>query len=356
MPIYQKSKSIPSPAEALYVIHELRTLRLLSLLGGVLAPVISIVWDSTYPDLEANASLGWLFSGLFLSVFVNSYFSLFLKKHVVWFSYSIFFAASVSGLYFAAVNQFAEGYTILFLLTIFSIALVFRSIRDLLIYEGAMLFLVMVALYRSWGEHIHTVIILLSLMFFFIVSFLLLTMKLELLASLNRSESKIRQMAYTDGLTGLPNRVALYDYLEQKIMIERNSSEVLSLLYLDLDNFKQINDQYGHQAGDQVLLEATDRIRQTIRSTDLMARLGGDEFAIAVQGAAHARASEIAHSILELFELPFTINGEPVHASISIGISLYPEHGINSDELISKADQAMYLAKKQGKNQCLTAQ
>lgn len=166
------------------------------------------------------------------------------------------------------------------------------------------------------------------------------------------SEERIWRLANFDTLTGLPNRRLFRDRLTQEVMNAHRRQSAIALLFIDLDGFKQINDLFGHDAGDMLLLQAAQRIKQCVRDTDTVARLGGDEFTIIMSGLQHIDHVElVAQKILVALGLPFTIGSEKAFVSGSIGIALYPDDAGTSEELIRKADQAMYSAKSAGKNQ-----
>jgi diguanylate cyclase (GGDEF)-like protein len=149
-----------------------------------------------------------------------------------------------------------------------------------------------------------------------------------------------------DLLTDIHNRFSLNKQLDAQIGEARLKAGVFGLIYIDLDEFKQVNDLYGHQIGDLYLQEAAMRMKRQLRAVDSLARLGGDEFAVLVP-LVHNRADveEIAQRLERCFEDPFTIEGQALQSSASVGIALYPEDGATKDDLLSAADAAMYVAK-----------
>jgi len=170
--------------------------------------------------------------------------------------------------------------------------------------------------------------------------------ELQLLV-LNR---KLQQQATHDVLTGLPNRRLLIDRLDQALAHARRNGGHLALLFIDLDGFKDINDRLGHTAGDEVLEIIGQRLKHLLRSADTAARLGGDEFGLVLSNISDRQdARLVAKKVLEAIFTPFMIREERCYISASIGISLYPEHGASTDELISRADAAMYKVKRSGK-------
>ena len=157
--------------------------------------------------------------------------------------------------------------------------------------------------------------------------------------------------AHHDTLTDLPNRVLFNDRLSQGIEGAKRNSTTLALCFIDLDNFKVINDSLGHNIGDEVLKDVTIRLKETIRSHDTLARWGGDEFTIIIEDLNDAQgASVIAQKILNSLKDPFLIDNHTLYISSSIGISLYPQDANDSESLIKYSDSAMYKAKDEGKN------
>jgi diguanylate cyclase (GGDEF)-like protein/PAS domain S-box-containing protein len=167
-----------------------------------------------------------------------------------------------------------------------------------------------------------------------------------------KAEQRIAFMAHHDALTGLANRAALVQRIDEAAARQRRSGEPFTLLLLDLDRFKQVNDTLGHLAGDALLTETAGRLRSLLRETDVLARLGGDEFAI-IQGGGtnrHEAAMSLAERIIAMIGTPFHFDGNDITIGASIGIALAPEHESNSDTLLKMADLALYRAKSAGRN------
>ena len=165
------------------------------------------------------------------------------------------------------------------------------------------------------------------------------------------SEERIFHLAHFDVLTDLPNRSAFNNNLDQAIIHASRGKNILALLFLDLDNFKLINDSLGHQAGDILLIEVSKRIQKLLRDDDIVARLGGDEFTVLLHDIRNAKDSiNVAEKILTSMNTPFLIDGNDIVISSSIGISLYPDDGTNAQTLLKNADTAMYQAKDKGRN------
>ncbi len=169
-------------------------------------------------------------------------------------------------------------------------------------------------------------------------------------------DEQIRQMAYYDALTGLPNRRLLQDSLDHALSIHKRHLMSGAVIFIDLDNFKKLNDTQGHEMGDLLLKQVADRLKGVIRESDLVSRLGGDEFIILLENLsmnaeiAANQAKEVGNKILNEFNKPYQINQEPYFVSPSIGIALFPTHGKTHDDLLKHADTAMYEAKRAGRN------
>jgi diguanylate cyclase (GGDEF)-like protein/PAS domain S-box-containing protein len=162
---------------------------------------------------------------------------------------------------------------------------------------------------------------------------------------------KMAHLAHHDYLTGLPNRMLLTDRVTQAISYAKRHTTQLAVLFLDLDNFKHINDSLGHAVGDKLLESVASRLVAQVRHSDTVSRLGGDEFVVLVLEDAHAEHSTItAEKILHALAAPHFLAGTELHITTSIGISTFPADGDDADTLLKNADAAMYHAKKKGKN------
>jgi diguanylate cyclase (GGDEF)-like protein len=160
-----------------------------------------------------------------------------------------------------------------------------------------------------------------------------------------RANERVSYLAYHDPLTDLPNRSLLRDRLQQAILTSRREDKPTSLLILDLDGFKEINDALGHHAGDRVLQQVAARLRRTLRETDTVARLGGDEFALLLPLTDIDGAELTARKVLQELDQLFILDGRPLVVDGSIGIAGFPIHASNGQELLQRADAAMYVAK-----------
>jgi len=157
--------------------------------------------------------------------------------------------------------------------------------------------------------------------------------------------------AHHDALTGLPNRTLFNDRLEHGIELSKRHNTKMALFFIDLDQFKQINDSLGHQVGDKVLIAVAERIKAKIRKDDTLSRLGGDEFTIIMEDLKDLEdASSLAQKIHDVFKQPIHIEGHTLFTSCSMGISLYPDDDMDANNLIQYADAAMYKAKEEGRN------
>jgi diguanylate cyclase (GGDEF)-like protein len=165
-----------------------------------------------------------------------------------------------------------------------------------------------------------------------------------------RAEQRIDFLAHHDAMTGLPNRVLLNDRLSQALMHTKRNGSSVAVLTLDLDRFKEINDTYGHDAGDRVLVQAANRLRGAVRAADTVARTGGDEFVvIQCEVPQPAASGELAHRLVEALSLPFDVGNKLVVMGGSIGIALFPGDGETADDLLKHSDIALYRAKADGR-------
>ena len=166
-----------------------------------------------------------------------------------------------------------------------------------------------------------------------------------------KAEETISKMAYFDQLTGLPNRVLLSDRLNHMLAQGQRYKELAAILFLDIDNFKHINDTVGHDEGDNMLKDVSKRLNKHVRACDTLARHGGDEFIILIQDLKKVEnVINIVERIFSEFNEPFILNGQEFFITTSIGISIYPDDGEDKDTLLKNADIAMYRAKEDGKN------
>jgi len=160
-----------------------------------------------------------------------------------------------------------------------------------------------------------------------------------------RARDELTHLALHDPLTNLPNRAVFYDRLHQSMLISRRNGAPLALLFLDLDGFKEVNDNFGHASGDVVLRQVGERLTGIVRASDTVARVGGDEFGLILLAADVEGAGTMARKVLKSLDDPFRIEGMTISLGASVGIALFPDHGEDSEALVQHADTAMYQAK-----------
>jgi len=179
-------------------------------------------------------------------------------------------------------------------------------------------------------------------------------LQLELVRQRRHLEKLNRQLvhiAYHDALTDLPNRTMFFDLVAKALALARRSQTNLAVIFIDLDRFKQVNDNYGHAVGDQVLQVVAARISDCVRESDSVGRIGGDEFVLLLQDISSEDAAVmVAEKIRDAMNQPLTVSGLTLSISSSIGVAIYPEHGNNAAELVKSSDAAMYLAKECGRD------
>ena len=168
-----------------------------------------------------------------------------------------------------------------------------------------------------------------------------------------RVEERISHMAHHDALTGLPNRTLLHDRIQQAIMRSNRERRSMTVVFVDLDDFKPVNDAFGHRVGDELLKLFAKRMVQAMRQTDTVARLGGDEFVmvLADQPESIKELSPTLQRVRNAIAEPFDIDGQIIRITTSMGIARYPSDGADSATLLMKADEAMYQAKARGNNE-----
>ena len=171
------------------------------------------------------------------------------------------------------------------------------------------------------------------------------------ISKLKESEERIHRMANFDALTGLPNRNLFNDRLTHSLRHAKRNEKKCAVMYLDLDNFKYVNDCYGHSAGDALLKDVSQRLLACVREGDTASRHGGDEFILLLSDLNEAKdAASVADKLLRSVAAPFLIEGHEMFVSVSIGIAVYPEDGLDMEHLLKHADSAMYSAKQEGRN------
>ena len=207
--------------------------------------------------------------------------------------------------------------------------------------------------HRRWWPWLVWIALLALLLLVTVVLLVVLVRKLvrSKTAELQAKKDRLDHLAHHDPLTGLPNRLLFFDRLEQGIRQARRHGQSLALLFLDLDQFKQINDTAGHAVGDRLLQAVAQRLREAVRESDTIARIGGDEFAIIMDALADPAdvVAGVRH-VMEAFREPVVIPGHQFAITLSIGISLFPQDGEDAQTLLRNADTAMFRAKAEGRN------
>ncbi len=179
------------------------------------------------------------------------------------------------------------------------------------------------------------------------------TVLLQALNDLAQKEAQVHQMAYYDSLTGLPNRNLLQDRFSQAISHAERRRKPLALLLLDLDEFKRVNDKLGHTAGDRLLQAVAERLAASIRGMDTACRYGGDEFVLMLPEISKLNMiSEVVSKVRTCLSKPYTFENYTIHITASVGCAMYPSDGKTYDDLIKRADNAMYGAKGVGATAC----
>lgn len=167
------------------------------------------------------------------------------------------------------------------------------------------------------------------------------------------SNDQLKHVALHDALTGLPNRLLFHDRLDQAVKLAKRNKTQFAVALLDLNDFKIVNDKYGHLAGDQLLKIIAERTKRILRASDTVARLGGDEFAFVLPTVDRQSPEAVAEKIYNAIVEAITLDCGDITIGASIGVSLYPDHGVDNDSLIGKADSSMYEAKRNGGGVCI---
>ncbi|MEZ0316093.1 MAG: diguanylate cyclase, partial [Methylophilaceae bacterium] len=203
-----------------------------------------------------------------------------------------------------------------------------------------------------WGTVVLVVMIILLMVF----GYRKIIHLFEIASDSKNAADEFSHDAFHDMLTQLPNRRYFETHLKRMVNLNKRNRQSFALFYLDLDGFKQINDQYGHDAGDEALIFAAGRFKAALRESDFLARLGGDEFAVIIeQYFSIKELNGLSGRILRYLNQSFIAAGHTCQLGVSIGISCYPANGKDMESLINAADSAMYKAKKAGKGRAVFA-
>ncbi|HAO26276.1 MAG TPA: hypothetical protein DCQ49_14560, partial [Methylophaga sp.] len=165
------------------------------------------------------------------------------------------------------------------------------------------------------------------------------------ITSRREAELKLEWQAFHDGLTGLPNRLMFFEFLNKLVQNYRRNKREFTILFIDLNGFKEINDNYGHHVGDEILKHTATQLSRILRETDTVARLGGDEFAVLLPETSPSQAQRVITSIIETIKQPLIHNGKSLSVSASIGMAACPQDATSADELLNAADKRMYEVK-----------
>jgi len=189
--------------------------------------------------------------------------------------------------------------------------------------------------------------------FFVLVADITVQKRIE--AELRDAKARAEDLANHDPLTGLPNRGLLEDRIDRAMALSRRHCHSMAVLFMDMDGFKQINDRYGHAAGDTVLVTVSRRVAGALREADSVARLGGDEFVVILHevGSVEDALSVASKIMAAASSEPIQLESAEVLPRLSIGISVFPDHGTTGRDLLARADQALYAAKDRGRGQCV---
>ena len=169
--------------------------------------------------------------------------------------------------------------------------------------------------------------------------------------ALAKSEQRYKELATRDSLTGILNRFAFQEELRRVISNSKRTDTKFALLFLDLDHFKEVNDTYGHDFGDKLLQEVTNRVLPNIRIEDVFARIGGDEFVLILTNIKNDTLKKLIEKAIILFREPWVIGNIKLNVTTSIGVTIFPDHADTETKLMKKADIAMYKSKELGRNQ-----
>jgi len=324
----------------------------------------------------AIATFGAFWIGQWSTVFVLIVMSMFLLL-AVWLSGQkraeqaaglmlVTLTVSVSFLLFQ--NQGVRGEAITALPAIVVVAGMFGTRRfffAILVTILAVLSALVIASEKGWHVNLVQPVTLVTLAnlfaIFLVTAFSVWLMAADLRLSLSRlkadngrlreSKAQIDVLVHHDPLTGLPNRVLARDRFEQAVALAQRNGYRVAMVFLDLDDFKTVNDSLGHATGDFLLCQVASRIAGVVRASDTVSRQGGDEFLMVLGGLTDAESAVTsAMKIIEVLSAPFEMNGIEISITCSLGIALYPEHGVDFDTLLKNADVAMYRAKDSGRN------
>ncbi|MFO7593013.1 MAG: GGDEF domain-containing protein [Pseudomonadota bacterium] len=272
------------------------------------------------------------------------------STHVLLIALATFTVMLIDGMY--------QNTAVIWLAIFPAIAFFFKGKYRGMLWFGAMLCLLLTIMLLQAANLLHTPystpalsLVIASVVTVGMMVYVYESLRAKAEASLQQAREELHEMAHTDMLTGLNNRAAFYAQLPLSLTQANDDNQRLAVFFIDLDNFKPINDTYGHEVGDKLLQEAARRLKQQLRGSDFIARYGGDEFVAilpAIKGQREAGA--VADKLIDTLGSPFLIDGHQCRIGVSIGIGFYPDCASGIDELVQLADHGMYTAKSSGKN------
>ncbi len=318
--------------------QNINVLRVICLLGGLVTPFVTFLWKYEYPQMKSSLANGILFSGLFFVILLLTFTNSFVKKHVQYFSYTLFYLSSISGLFFAYLNKFSEGYALLMILVVFSVAWIFNEPINLLIYEAVMFILIFAALIATNKSQMNSVIILSMIAIFALFAYLNLTSKV-------RIQRKLEYLSYHDKLTGIYNRAFFEETLRT---IEEQKTLPIGLIIGDVNCLKIANDVFGHAVGDQLIISVASILLECSDKESFVCRIGGDEFAVIVPQLDELKIFSMIAKIKELCANETT---NPIPPSVALGYAMKTKLHESFDEVFIMAETMMYKNKhSEGEN------
>lgn len=316
--------------------NDIKILRAICLVGGILTPVVTFWWKYNYPHLKASELNGWIFACGFFAIFFLSFFNGFIKKNVRKISYGMFIVSSISGLFFAYINNFSLGYTLLMFLVIFVVVWIFNHPLHILAYVTCIFILLAIALYASDRTNSDREIILSLIALFGLFSYLIAKSRYNIQVELKKNQEVLRYISYHDKVTDLYNR----SYFEEEIS-RLNKSGQLSIGFIigDVNGLKLTNDVFGHKKGDELLKKVSRILKESCRKEDIIARIGGDEFAIIMYNIDETTLQNIQNSIAKKCEEE---KSDPIKPNLTIGSAIKMSPSEDIDYIIKIAEVKMY--------------
>ncbi|MDP4090035.1 MAG: EAL domain-containing protein [Bacillota bacterium] len=325
-------------------------LRIISLAIAVFDLSISLSIKSYNPHAPFYIVWTAVFFIAFLSLFISTITSKFVKENASTILYVTYFLSSIALVYNCYSYDFLVEQSWLIMFAISAVTLIIRKLSHLVLYLITISTSSIVLLFWMDNPVVSKQTFSMTLIMLCLIVYFSMRVKFGAQSALEQSQDQIRQMAYYDALTGLPNRNSLNDYLNESITKADKTGQKLAVMFIDLDNFKNINDIFGHNFGDMLLKQAGSRLLSCISTEGTVFRYGGDEFIVLLDNTGEKECVSLAERIIIDFSHPFEVYTNEIYSSPSIGISIYPQHGQDAETIIKNSDNAMYLAKKHGKN------